>query len=158
MQSRKHRSFRILAFVLAWLVLFSSTGFVLDLHYCQGHLKSFAIWGTAENCHEAAAKEKKDKPSCPFHQKMEAQKEKGCKEEEKGCCQNKTYYVHSSLDKKTPETFTLNKALEIAAITVGQFSQRAIIPASQFYKPAFKYYKPPLPDRDLYIFIQCFRN
>jgi hypothetical protein len=40
----------IIAIVLAQIVLFSTTSFVLDLHLCNNHVHSFSFFGKASPC------------------------------------------------------------------------------------------------------------
>jgi hypothetical protein len=48
--SIKRYTYRIVALTLALLVLATSVGVSIDVHYCQGKAKSFSLFGTAESC------------------------------------------------------------------------------------------------------------
>jgi len=43
---------RVISLLLAFLLGFTSVGYSIDLHFCQGHLKSVALIGKAKSCHE----------------------------------------------------------------------------------------------------------
>ena len=59
-------TYRIVSLVLA-MVLFSTTvGISMDFHYCQGELKSVALFSKAKSCHEIAASNN-EVPSCHKH-------------------------------------------------------------------------------------------
>ena len=85
------------------MVLLSSSGFVIQKHYCQDELKEIAIYVKAEACHTKVS----DKPPCPFHP-QEEQPEGLAK---KDCCNNEVELV--KLDQEfQPETFELDLSKE----------------------------------------------
>ena len=53
MKLRLHRTF---ALTLAGLLLFSSTGWSLNAHFCQDVLRGISLFGETESCHDAAPK------------------------------------------------------------------------------------------------------
>ncbi len=62
----------------------------MDMHYCQGSLKSVAIIGKAANCHEQAKKScHKKKSSCQYESSDSAKAQKD------NCCNNKTVKVEA---------------------------------------------------------------
>ena len=68
---------------MAFLMFFTSIGFSMDIHYCQGHLKSISLLGKAKNCHDIQAMKsdhcKKTKTSCNHGTDKISQKEaEGC--------------------------------------------------------------------------------
>jgi hypothetical protein len=48
----KKRSIRIIALTLSAFVLFGTFGINLDLHLCQGKIKTFSFFGEAQKCVE----------------------------------------------------------------------------------------------------------
>jgi len=66
---------------LATLVLVSSIGLSIDMHFCKGEFKSFSFVGEAKQCHTA-------KITCPHHAKMELEKKS-----DNSCCSNQTLEV-----------------------------------------------------------------
>ncbi len=81
------------------MVLLSSSGFVIQKHYCQDELKEIAIYVKAEACHTKVS----DKPPCPFH----PQEEQPDGVEKKNCCNNEVELVKLESEFQ-PETFELD--------------------------------------------------
>jgi hypothetical protein len=57
---------QITAMSLSGLMLLSSIGFSIDMHFCQGMLKSYSLIGKAKTCHSTPTAAM----NCPHHQKM----------------------------------------------------------------------------------------
>ena len=98
---------RILSLVMAMLLFVSSSGFSIDLHYCQGQLKSFSLLGEAKSCHQQLEKDhcKKQRKAC--HTAPSNQKELGnCK---KDCCSNKTIEVEPNEEAKKLQSLELSQ-------------------------------------------------
>lgn len=137
--------------MLAFLMFFSSAGFAMDMHFCQGKLKSVSFFGKAKTCHDMADNTMKN---CPHHKKMMAEK-KGCSED-KNCCSNKTVHFQSDQDHQLQTAdFVVTKQLKqfvIAYVSVflgEDFDlKREVI--------AFARYKPPLIPRDIPVLHQAF--
>ena len=91
------RTYRSVALAMALLVLCSSVSFSMDMHFCQGRLKSVSLYGKAKNCHEQAARHAA-MPNCPHHRKM-AEQQAGCSED-KNCCSNHALQVDPDLDRQ----------------------------------------------------------
>ena len=134
-------------------MLLSSTGFSIDLHYCQGQIKSVSLLGKAKSCHEKAAKShcKKGKKAC--HAAPTLQNEtKSCK---KDCCSNETIKFEPNDEPKDTRLSEVTSAqiqvfaalLQVLFLTEIDLD-RAIIPHLN--------YVPPLLDKDICVLIQSF--
>lgn len=144
-------TYRLIALMMAFLMFFTSAGFAMDMHFCQGKLKSVSFFGKAKNCHEMT-----DSPmmNCPYHKKMMAEK-KGCSED-KNCCSNKTVHFQSDQDQQVQNfDFVVCKQLQqfviayIAVCIANDFNiGHEAIP--------FVHYKPPLIQRDIPTLNQSF--
>ena len=89
------KTYRHLALILSMLIFSSSVGWSVDLHYCNGHLKSFSLFGTAKSCHDVSGKTK----SCSFHKKLNLEaKRSGQTVHKMTCCKNKRVFLHSDSD------------------------------------------------------------
>ena len=144
-------SYRIIALTMALLVFSTSVGFSIDMHFCQGQLKSTSIFGKAKNCHEMAKM-----AICPHHQKkMEAMDDESCKEDQKDCCNSKTILVQSDDDKQFQNSnlsLTNNQQQFLFAYVESfHFNQPIIATYSEN-----EYYKPPLIQRNLPVLFQSF--
>lgn len=142
---------RFFAFSLALLMFITSASFVLDMHFCQGQLKSVNFFGKAKNCHEMAAA----MSSCPHHQNSLKQAKKGCAMEQKGCCQNKTLTFQADQDQeRISSEFTLNIPLQQFAVAwLISFGTSLNVENSQ---TAYQLYRPPLISRDIYVLHESF--
>ena len=93
------KKYRIFTMLMALLMAFSSVGYSVNLHYCQGSLKGFSLFGEAKSCHES-------RTQCPNH------KQTMTSAQEKDCCSNKTLSVDNldelSLYQDIPGLFKNN--------------------------------------------------
>ena len=137
---------KISAFTLALLLLVTSTGFSMDMHYCQDQLKGISFIGEAENCHQAAAKTKK---SC--HHKSENKEDS----EQKNCCENETLVIEKSdIDATSPQSIDIKDIqLDFVLAYVSTFVLNN--QAESDFQP-FELYKPPLPEIDIQVLFQTF--
>lgn len=143
-------SYRIIAFSLAMLILLTSSGLTLDMHMCQGNLKSFSLFGKAKSCVELAQKKQchKTKKSC--HEQISSEK-KTCK---KGCCDNISTVIKLSTDLVEGQTALYSaQNLQFAAVFVYTYFGFTDYKPSPHY---FQHYKPPLLNRDIPVLIQSF--
>ncbi len=138
---------------MALLIFFSSAGFTLDMHYCNGQLKNINFFGKAKSCHEIGQGMK----NCPHHKKMMAAKNQ---EEDsinkKGCCSNKTVHFQSNQNQQ----YQADNALVLST----QLQDFVIAFVETFYKPAvsktesptYTLYKSPIIPRDTYVLFETF--
>ncbi len=145
--------YRSIAIMMAVVVLFTSTGFAMDRHFCQGELKSVAFFGQAESCHSM------DKMTeCPHHRQMACHTQKGAKSpgiDKDDCCQNETILMELDVDSVTADfaDLTTNQVHFVWAF-VQAFVQPVILHKSVAKK--FVILKPPLPERDYQVLFESF--
>jgi hypothetical protein len=149
----KSKKDRIISLMMAILILVSSMGFSIDVHYCQGQIKSFSLFGKAESCHQEVKKQHctKHKKSChaaPSNQ----EKLSSCK---KDCCSNKTIIVESNDEARKLQSLKLSqKQVEFVSVFVQVFFlvktdlNKNIVPHLN--------YIPPLLNKDIPVLIQSF--
>lgn len=145
-------TYRFIALFLALLIFTTSVGFAVDIHYCQGELKTVSFFGKAKSCHNMA--NATPMKNCPQHQKMLKQSE-NCSVDTQDCCGNKTLHFQSDQDKVLQTVdFTLNKQLQqfVATYVVVFFSINSFKKVST----PFIFYKVPLIIRDIPVFFQSF--
>ena len=144
-------TYRLIAILMAFLMFFSSASYAVDMHYCQGKLKSISFFGKAKTCHDMAESAMKN---CPHHKKMKAE-EKGCSED-KNCCSNKTVHFQSDQDQQVQNLdFVVSNQLQqfvIAFVAVFMANDFNI----EHEAIAFAYYKPPLIQKDIPVLNQSF--
>lgn len=147
MCSRK--KYRAIPLILALIVFISSGGFSLDMHYCQGSLKSVGFFGKAKNCHEMA-----QTSHCRHHPKTDMA---SCSEgDDKDCCNNEQ--VHYKLDQDQQNTnleLSLNKPLQwfLSPYTVVLLVDNRQAVTGSIYADI---HRPPLIHRDIYALFQRF--
>jgi hypothetical protein len=126
---------------MAFMVAFTSFGYAVDLHFCQGHLKGFSLLGKAKNCHEKMAK-------CPNHSPVVKDSNSN------DCCSNKTVQVEN-LDEEGLLVLDVGNVFSLTAIEV-------IPPVLSGHRNNFlKLQKPvlrppPLIQQNLYLFLETF--
>ncbi len=126
---------------MACLVLLSTTGFSMNLHFCGGQMQDVSFFGDEVEC--SMMQKVQDKPSCPMHA-MKAM----------DCCKDQDL----NIDSKSPETLfvknlELHNSLSLAVLPVEQemlspVLTRSIIPLLP--------YRPPPADREIIILVQSF--
>lgn len=80
---------RVLHITLAFVLLLSSTGLVLNKHYCQDELKSVALFSKAKPCHKSSMPK-----SCPMHGGTSSDQD-----DSKGCCDDQSEFLKSDQDQ-----------------------------------------------------------
>ena len=138
---------------MAFLVFFSSIGLSIDMHFCQGHLKSISFIGDAPDCYEVIGN--KEQKSCQMS-KRQATTKTDCSIDKEDCCQNRQLLAQADLTSTSQSSqFLLNhnnfQYFSIAPVLLVDdsiFLNKAILAVFQ--------YKPPLILQDIPILIQSF--
>lgn len=146
-------TYRFFALVMAFLMFFTSVGFSVDMHYCQGKLKTMNFFGKAKSCHDMGAGMK----DCPLHGKMKVANEpNGSTLSKKDCCSNKTFHFQADQDQ--------NNQIDNGVLIPSQLQYFVIAFVDVFLnssiaetdKPSFALYKPPLIPRDTYALLETY--
>ncbi len=137
--------------IMALMILMSSSTFIVDFHYCQGHLKSFSLFGKAKNCHELAGQ----MASCKHHQKLELD-DISCSEEDKNCCSNNTLLFESENDYQylTSDFVLIDSYVFEVSNVISSFE---IFNRSVNVLNDFLLYKAPLIQKDISVLYETFR-
>lgn len=134
---------RPIALIMALLLGFTSFNYALDLHYCQGQLKSFSFFGKAKNCHEMAAA----KASCHHSKVKEDNNTDSCSEDQTDdCCKNHTVKVEADDSNKLYKNIHSDH-FEIDTYIISPLSTDCLNKVVIEYESK-KVYKPPLIKRD----------
>ncbi len=148
---KKSLSHRITAISMALLLLVSSTGFSMDVHYCQDQLKKISFFGKATSCHE-----KQSTPACHKTKKTCHHKANNLAEaDEDNCCHNETIVIEKSdVEAPSPQLAMLQDTkLEFVALVLAAYIFNYNV-ESDFHPD--KFYKQPVPDRDIQVLYQTF--
>jgi hypothetical protein len=127
----------ILSAAFAFLVLFSSSNFMIGIHLCGGEIQNIALFGKADGCE----KEKK-LPPCHRHESIP-------------CCQDETI-VHDAGAFKGEVT-----QINIASLPVPDIAQPPVLLAeivslATIASKHYYNYDPPLRSSDLTVTFQSF--
>lgn len=139
---------RIFHITLAVLLFISSTGFVVNKHYCQDELKSMALFIQAEACHKEKAVR-----SCPFHASPHEEGQQ--KEGKKGCCDDKAEYVKSD-DEQLAQSFKIDLELNPVLVSAINVPLSIELPSIDEHSLHYLNYKPPLIVFDIPVRLQTF--
>ncbi len=137
------KTYRIFALGMATLMLLTACVFTVDIHYCQGHFKSFSVSGKAKACYEIAA--------CPMHQNAENDHEK----EDKNCCHNESFQFQADNDlafEYVNEVFT-NNFIAIPSVPIVKIT---LPPTNDYFLVDRLYRPPPLLCQHTPAFLQSF--
>ncbi len=146
---------------MAFMLLLSSTGFSIDLHYCQGKIKSFSLFGTAESCHDKAEKSHCQKACSNFDSGSNAchsvkPTTEIVADDQRSCCSNENMVVTPDMDtqKVVPEQLTETNINFISAFVAVFYADQTLDLAKRIIP--HQNYIPPLLDQDIPVLIQSF--
>lgn len=125
------------SYLLAFLVLFSSTSFVVGIHLCQGHVENVALFKKADVC-------EREMKMPPCHRQMMA-----------SCCDDEQVYHEGQGFKQALNSFdfasTFAVIVQSPAIVLDEiFNVKAAL------HTAFIQYDPPLRTHDRVLSLQVF--
>lgn len=128
----KSKSLRIFSFTMACLMLFVSSGFSLDVHYCDGQVKRANLVGKAKTCAEVEA--------CMLKCGMPAM---SCSKEASGCCDNQSFAIDFDFDSGEVTSAYLSPDLQkvVLAFVASSFLPLEIAKVDHEYT---SYVPPPL--------------
>lgn len=141
-------TYRLIATLLAGLMLISTLNLSIDMHYCNGELKSVAFFDKAQSCHKPAQKR-----VCPNHPPQKEQNESAY---QKNCCQNKGFFIKADIDEQVPgqEESVENQNSSSFVALAPVFSQMNL--KSDAWPPVYKQYKPPLIKKDIPVLFESY--
>lgn len=141
-------TYRVTSLCLAFLILFSSSGLTLDIHFCQGKMKRLNLFGEAMSCAEVSQRAAK------CHNSNTIKAICVIDGEHKGCCNNKSFDLDLDFDSgealQTP--LTDMQIQFVKAFVLSYFADARPSPALHNYT---NYYPPPLK-RDIPVLFQTF--
>lgn len=146
------KTYQSISLIMALVILMSSTGLSIDLHYCQTNLKSYNFFGKAKSCHSQQA----------IHYSHSKQIHKAChktndtKNTHKNCCENKKITVPSvdNLQKVSTVEFLDQQQHYVLAFRNYYYIDEYLEPCNQIVP--YLNYIPPLLDKDIPVFVQSF--
>lgn len=127
----------ISATLLAFLVLLSSSSFIVGIHWCGGHIQDYALFTKAERC-------PMEKQLPPCH-----------KPSKNTCCEDQTVVHESAGFKSSINKFSFQQAWQIQPSVV-PVVLAVIVPQVPPSKISFSDYHPPTRSVDLTVDLQTF--
>nr|HEV7233077.1 hypothetical protein [Sphingorhabdus sp.] len=121
----------------AFLVLFSSSSFMVGVHLCGGHVQNVALFTQADACEM-----EKQMPPCHKHQS-------------KPCCEDESI-VHQGDSFKVSLTDVSIAPAHAAEIALPSVQVSEVIPTAPFSRTRYHHYDPPLRTDDLTVSLQVF--
>ena len=146
-----NNTYRIFALTMALVMFTSSVNLAMDMHFCQGKLKSVSFIGKAETCHDMASSKM---PNCTQHQEMAGEPE-GCSISKKECCSNKSVHIQSDVDElETSSELVVSQQLQNFIVAyVEVFLKNNYIERTS---SNFQYYHSPIVVKDIPVLNQSF--
>ena len=148
-------TYKIFSLTMAFVMLITTTGFSLDLHFCQGHIMNASVFGKAKSCHMMAKQNKSS--HCKKMDALTSDSDSTFSDTcLKGCCNNKTLVIErSEINKTSPlsSTFKDYQIQFIISFTSSYLIFQELIPSTYI---RFRRYKPPLPVRHIFVLFQSF--
>lgn len=130
----------IASLILAGLVLISSVGITVNMHLCGGRVQSVAVFTKAQPCMELIK-------AC--HETKHVSKQKGC------CEEKSIVFKGKETNAEVKDATSLSPSFSIIGVVLPVlYSIRTLDPSVVAIR--YAHYKPPLPKRDITVFVQSF--
>jgi len=143
------------------VILFSSFGFAIDVHYCKGEVKSVALFGDAAPCEMGNQSDQQEKDLPPCHRnKIKELKNKNKKSAAQNgemnsiCCYNQTFSYASNQEVAQNDAEILSFDLKLVMI-LGVLCDHSFF-SLDTPAPVFADYAPPLIRQDFSVLYQTF--
>ena len=137
----KRFSHKILAFILTFAVLFSTSSFAADMHFCCDKLVDLGIFSNAKPCDEKV-KQQDEKPT------------KECSLDQKDCCSDLTF-VKKGEDNLEKVSFELD-ANNIVFLKAFFYTYINLFEGLELKADAFINYNPPWIEKDILLLHETF--
>lgn len=132
---------RILSFFLAVFILFSTSSFSVDMHFCCNELVAMSFFSKAESCTEMAYKTDNKSKQCNSIQ-------------EKDCCDNHTFLKQG--DDTLKKTNTISEIETLVFLNAYIYTYIDLFKGLENKVTSFQTYRPPLLSTDIIILNETF--
>jgi hypothetical protein len=123
---------KIMSFLMAFVVLFSTLSFTIDMHFCGGNLVDTAIFQKAKGC----------------GMEMQKPSKKGCEITKKDCCVNNQLVVDGQNELKLQvDSISFQEQVFIASFV---YTYINLFEGLDKNVTSYEAYKPPLVIRQLF--------
>lgn len=131
---------------LALLVLVSSTGFSVGMHFCAGEIRDLSFYGEASEC----LMEQKREALPPCHASVKETAPQG------SCCEDHQLVVERLDIATNTKALALSKTLDLKFIAAVKVVILRLFAAQEGVKPAYALYTSPPIARDIPVLVQSF--
>jgi len=132
---------KILSFFLAVSILFSTSSFTVDMHFCCNKLVDMAFFSKAKSCMEIVQKKDDNTKKCTSIQ-------------EKDCCDNQTIVKEG--DDTFKKSNTILKTETIVFLNTFVYSYINLFEGLDENVISYRAYRPPLLSTDIIILNETF--
>ena len=145
-------TYRLFALTMAFVMFATSANFALDMHFCQGKLKSISLFGQSDSCCQKANSDLK--MNCSANEKL-VETSNDCSISQTKCCNNQSVLLQSDQDQPAEivDVLLSDQLQKFVIAYVAVFIQKDFIQKST---PTFLYYQSPIISRDIYVLFQSF--
>ena len=148
-------TYRLSAIFLSVLMLFSTVGFSMDIHFCGGEIDNVAFYDKADECEMMKKGNQSDLPPC--HQKAEKKCHSNSNKNgisKNSCCDNQTYLLQSLDDSETNNGFDVAN-VDLTFVTVFILSNFNLFEVENS-QSEYVDYTPPIVEQDVTVLHQVF--
>ena len=144
---RRKKMFRAISGILAVLMFSTAAGCTLDVHYCQGHIKSFGVFGKAKGCSRIGSAAM----TCA-HDDDKGEADHSAFERTR-CCDNRLFYLQSQLDQVVQSSEITPDRQHISSVPAHpHVFYKQVSPSARILSR----YRPPPLLRDIPVLMQTF--
>jgi hypothetical protein len=152
---------KIGALLLIPVILFSSFGFTINVHYCKGEIKNVSFFVEAEACDMASMSNQIDANLPPCHQKKLNELKKKIEDSnnkdghiESTCCHNQTFVFESN--QEIEQNDVQLTALDVQLVMIAWLLCDYSFFTKNTSAPVYSDYDPPLIRQDFSVLFQSF--
>jgi hypothetical protein len=142
-------SHRISAIFMATLMLLSTKGFSMDIHFCQGNIDGISMLGKTEGCCNQQSHNNKTnaKSKCADMSNSIDKKD--------NCCHNEHLVINKAGSEAPDLQLTTAQEVQFDVLPTPLQVWNLNIPTEKEIN-AYQIYHPPIPDKDIQVLYQSF--
>jgi hypothetical protein len=142
-------SHRISAMFMATLMLLSTIGFSMDIHFCQGNIAGIRTLGQTDGCCNQQSHNDKTNTRIKCADKSNSIDKKG------NCCHNEHLVIYK-VDLEAPALqLTTTQAVQLNVLATPLQVWNLNMPTKKGIN-AYEIYHPTIPDKDIQVLFQRF--
>jgi len=139
-------TYRLSALFLTFLMLFSSIGFSMDVHFCNEGLGSVSFFGKADECADVIEDEELTHDCCGSHEVEKSHCEKtstDCEIGDEDCCHNESFTFQTMHDASHSNSLEIAN-IDLTFVTIFIFNHFHLFEGESTVEDFFYYSSPPI--------------